>query len=203
MKKIFSFYAIATVILFAACKDKDAKEQESTTSSTTKQETNTTSNNDNKKSTPSFSSAVEYNDYIVKMQQEIIADVLKFSSEQNINKVEQIVQDAVPKIENDITAIANMPDWKGNTELRDKSLELFKFYKETFSKDYMDIINVSKDGKVTEAEKNKILQIQTSITAKEAKLDEAFKKAQQDFARSNNMIIADNPMQKDIDNLNK
>ena len=89
-----------------------------------------------------------------------------------------------------------MPDWKGNTAFRDRALDLFALYKEFLSKDYRDMLEAKKDGQITPEEQTKIAKIQSSIAENEAKLDAALKKAQQDFAESNHMSLANKPVQE-------
>ena len=180
MKKLCTLLAIGIITLTTACK--------------------TSVKGDN---SVSYSSAIAYNDSIVKKQQEIISSSLQLTSEADVSKAAKIVDESISKITVSIKYLQGMPDWKGNTTLRDRALDLFNFYKELFSKDYKAILEIKKDGQITSEEQAKLIQIQTSVTEKEAKLDTAFEKAQKDFAESNHMGIINNPIQEKIDALKK
>lgn len=149
-----------------------------------------------------FSSAVDYNNYIVYKQQDVGNQVLKFSSVKELKQKEQVIDAAIPKIVQYVKDIKNMPAWKGNTEFRNASAALFQFYAKIFSTSYKQIIHLQYDG-LTQEKENKIKQIASDITTEETKLDEDFKTAQQNFAAQNNMAIQQNPLQKKIDDIKK
>ncbi len=208
MKKTFLFHIIALLVLLASCKSEDTKEQGMLTKgqevinkeqqgATQKGEaTSPMDNIEQKNSNNAFASAVEYNNYIIGKQKDVLNDILMFSSEQDASKGNKIMTDGVSKIDQHIKDLQNMPAWKGNTTFRDKAIDLFKFYKEMFATDYTSLL----DGKDTE-DLTKITGAQSSITEKEGKLEEAFIKAQKDFATANNIPLADNPMQKQVNSM--
>lgn len=147
-----------------------------------------------------FTSAVEYNDYIIDKQQDVGNRILQFASEKVIDKREQILNAGLPAIAQHVKDIKSMPAWKKNTQFRDASAILFEFYKEIFATSYRKIDAILKDG-VTKQERLQLQQINTEITNREAKLDASFKAAQQEFARQNNMSMLANPLQKKVDDL--
>ena len=178
MKKLVSFIAIAAMVVAVGCK--------------------TTAKG---KNGVEYTSAVQYNDYIVNKQKDVMTAVLEFSKESDPSKIETIVDATIPKIQSAITDIEGMPEWKGNAAMRDNALALFRFYKDIFGKDYKEIIGMQKDGEISAEEETRINSISSGISSRETKLDADFKKAQQDFAKANNMLITENSMQKDIDKL--
>jgi hypothetical protein len=152
-----------------------------------------------------YKSSIDYNDYIVNRQNEIIEYVLKFSKESttDLDKAEQTIDSAVVHIDRIVTDIEGMPAWKNNTGLRDNALALFKFYKTTFSQSYMQIIAMQKDGEVTEDEQKQSEVIVDKITSAEEKLDQSFQNAQADFAKANGFRFKKNELQDKIDDLEK
>ncbi len=150
-----------------------------------------------------FSSASEYNNYIVDKQQEVVQTILAFSAAKEILKKEQIIDAYIPKVIKHLNDIKAMPAFKGNTALRTSSINLFEFYKEALSGSYKRIIDIQKDGVITKEEQKEAQQISVSVNAKETKLDAAFKAAQQQFAAQNNMRIETSDLQKKIDKLKK
>lgn len=145
-----------------------------------------------------FSSAVEYNNYIVDKQTDVANQILGFSSVKELDKKEEIIDATIPKLTQHIKDIQNMPAWKGNVEFRNNSATLFIFYKDIFSTSYKRIIEIQKDGVITDKEKTEIQKITTDINTREAKLDVAFSKAQHNFASQNNMTIQANPLQNKV-----
>jgi hypothetical protein len=152
-----------------------------------------------------YKSAVAYNDYIVNKQDAVIKLIMQFAQESqtDLNKADQTIDKAVVNVDQTIKDIEGMPEWKGNTTLRDDAISLFKFYKKTFSEDYKRIIAMQKDGEVTNEEAKENEQIVSRITNAEAQMDAQFKNAQREFASKNGFRIGENEMQGKIDEMKR
>lgn len=200
MKKII-FLLQFTFLLFAACKN-SIKDNKETGSASTVGNSSTFVEGTNGEA---YKNAIQYNDFIVNKQTEVAKQIMQFAAESqtDLNTAEQTINQAVSKVSQTITAIEGMPDWKGNTALRDSALSLFRFYKTIFSDDYRRIIAMQKDGTVSQEEKTEYYQITQKINSSEAKLDAGFKTAQKDFALQNGFKVATNELQGKIDEMKK
>jgi len=151
-----------------------------------------------------YSSALQYNDYIVNKQSDIAKQMIQLVTETqtDLAKAEQTRTLMVTRIAQTIRDIERMPDWKGNTILRDKALSIFGFYRGLFADDYKRVIDMQKDGDVSpeeEAEYNKIMK---NVESREDVLDRDFKTAQMDFASKNGFQVATtSEMQSKIDSI--
>ena len=104
-----------------------------------------------------------------------------------------------------IEEIKGMPPYKGDSALRDAAVSSFSFYKRVFGKDYMDILEIKKKGpeNITEEDMQQANAIVEKISKEEEGYDKRFHEAQQRYADKNNMKLADNKMQKEIDKINQ
>lgn len=150
-----------------------------------------------------YSSAVEYNDYIVKKQQDLMNDVIKLSANQDVNNFEKTINDMIPKIEQSIKDIQGMPAWNGDTTFRNKALDLFKFYHEACTNEFSTVVKSLKDVQTNPDNVTKIQEITTDVSKREEDFDNAIQQAQQNFAKNNNMDIKENAMQKQLDDIKK
>ncbi len=200
MKKIL-FVLPVTFSLFIACKNEVKVSNEPAlpnvaqhTTTPVKTETETR-----------FGSALDYNNFIVIRQTAIANLIIQFAddSKTDLSKASRTIDEAITKVDQTITDIQTMPDWNGNTVLRDNALPLFRFYKTIFSKDYKRVIAMKKDDVISEDEKAEYNQMMERITTTESKLDTDFKTAQAEFASSNGLGVAANDMQQKIDDLKK
>lgn len=150
-----------------------------------------------------YSSAVQYNDYIVAKQSDLMADVVKLSTQQNVDNFEKTINGMIPKIDQSIKDIQGMPAWNGDSLFRNKALDLFKFYREACTNEFATVIKLLRDVQTNPDNATKIQEIITAVSTKEEEFDNAIQKAQGDFAKENNMKITENSMQKQIDGLKK
>jgi hypothetical protein len=182
---------VAFVLIFtiAACKSK----------------TSADSNDDKKSDKTTFSSAVEYNDFIIGQQEKVIKAVLSMSEVMNAEKINN--DDLKAKYEvfgneckKALDTIKTMDEFNGNKTFRDESIKLFEFYYEIYQKDYKELIDILVKGdKISEPDITRMKEIQESITKRENVRDGAFAEAQNKFAAENNMQIVANDVQNQID----
>lgn len=150
-----------------------------------------------------YNTALQYNDYILNKQKDIINLIIEYSqaSQNDLAKADVILDTAVATSDRYIKDIEGMPEWKGSSTFRDDALALFKFYKKTFSEDYQYIVDMQKDGNVTKEEETKYNQLVASITSNEGRLDANMKRAQQEFANKNGFKLEKTEMQDKIDQM--
>jgi hypothetical protein len=151
-----------------------------------------------------FKDAVEYNDYIVNLQNNIGREIISFnekmaeetttreSLEPGYQQMLAVTRDAVEKV-------AAMPGWDGSTELRDASLALFSFYLSIFEQEYVEMLDIVYSDAATEADYARLDEIMKDISERESALDKRFGEAQSAFAKKYNFILEENELQDEID----
>jgi hypothetical protein len=147
---------------------------------------------------------VEYNDTIIKEQSKILELMLQMTDqfENSLDKADSIRIQVVAQTKTSQEIVSKLPDYKGNTELRDAALALFKFYEEIHAGEFKELIDIQrKDTSITMEDLVRVEEIQKTITDKETVLDARMEKAQTDFAKEHNIQIEANKLQKEIDKL--
>ena len=200
MKKvIFSSAVLLGMAVFCACKNNSSGTP--TTSDTKKEATAEVSDK------PSFSTAIDYNDYIINRQKDIYNFIFKMTDVAATEPAaaEKVINEAIPAIDKIIAEIKDMPPYKSDVSFRDAAVPLFEFYKATFDGAYREIIAINKKGdKKTKADVDKQQTLSDNLSKEEAVLDVAMKSAQTAFAVSNNMRVqANTDMQQKVDELKK
>lgn len=149
-----------------------------------------------------YKTPVQYNDYIVSRQTRIMQNIMKFAevAQTDLDSADHLLDKYVVETGKMITEIKGMPPYKGDSSLREAATGIFGFYREIFDKDYRDILHLrsEQDGTSTDIE-TRINDIVKKIEEEEKGYDDRFQKAQQNFARKNNMKLAENKMQKEFD----
>ena len=94
-----------------------------------------------------YKSPVQYNDYIVSRQTDLMKKVVDFSNvaETNIDSAATMLKGYAAETATMIDEIRGMPAYKGDTSLRNAAVNSFSFYKRVFEEDYVDIINIRKN----------------------------------------------------------
>lgn len=146
-----------------------------------------------------FEKPEDYNDYIIKEQVEVFAAFDEFIHNMETASMEELQKSFDKLYERSKMAVERMEklaDYKKNTEFRDKSKELFIFYKtqcETDLKEMMELF--AKDTLMTEADEIRIEIIANAFDAKEKELNNALIAAQEAFAKRFNLeLVNDKPL---------
>ena len=149
----------------------------------------------------SYKNAVEYNDYIVLRQTDLMRKVVEFgeTAQTDIDSAASLLSSYSRDTEKMIDEIRGMPAFKGDTALRNAAVNSFSFYKRVFEEDYMDIINIRRKGDLTQDDVDEMERIVKKIEREEKVLDDAFQAAQKSFAKENNMRLRENEMQKEME----
>lgn len=151
-----------------------------------------------------FKTAVEYNDYIVAEQDKIGEKIMEFNTLiEDLNSTKELannkIQEVLKVIKSSIAAIEKLSDFEGNKELRQTTLDLFKYYEKCIGVYYVEIINIIYAAELTDDSTVQLQKIMDKITSEEKILDENFSKAQNNFAKAHNFQLIDNELQKEID----
>ena len=151
-----------------------------------------------------YKNAVEYNDYIVSRQTTMMKNVLDFVqvSQTDLDSASKMLDHDVEQLDGMITDIQGMPPFRKDTALRNAAVGTFQFYRRVFGNEYKQLINIRKNGGAeTQAGQDEMKSIVASITEQEEGYDKRFHNAQKDFAEKNHIKLAENEMQKKIDNM--
>lgn len=157
---------------------------------------------DKKSDKTTFSTAIEYNDFIVKLQEKTIlktlalGDVLKGGDSASIHKSFKEFGDQAKA---SLAELKKLDAFEGEVELRDKALELFQFYVTIYEKDYKEMIDLVTKKDVNEKDLARVDAIVAKVSTEELKYDAGFAAAQDAFAKKHNMTIIKNNLQNEID----
>jgi len=145
-----------------------------------------------------FASAVEYNDFLVKQQKEVLNTQTAFSeainaldfspnSDSNLTykfrefgKATKIALDTVNK----------MDSWNNNTQFRDDAIKMFKFWNDAYKKEYKEMINLLLKGQdLTPEDQDRMNKVGADVDAKEQGFINTFLESQKKFATENNIAL--------------
>jgi hypothetical protein len=159
---------------------------------------------DNDTSAMEFSSSVRYNDFIINNQTNVyrkIVELVDCMEKCDDKELKAKYTEFGDEAKYSLKQIKRLSAFGGNTDFRDRAIELFEFYIEVYENSYKELIDMIIKGDVTEKDQARMNKIVEEVSTKEAKLDNAFQTAQQKFADDNGMQIIENDIQKEIDNM--
>jgi len=143
-----------------------------------------------------FEKAEEYNDYIIKEQVELFATFDEFINQMESGNLQDLHASFEKLYERAKIAVERMDklaDFKKNTEFRDKSKELFIFYKTQCETDLKEMLTLfEKDTLMTEEDQLRIEEIAKNFDHAEKKLNDALIAAQEAFAKKFNLELVEN-----------
>ncbi len=156
----------------------------------------------NKDGEVNFETALDYNNYIIDLQSKTIKSILGFADACQLAE-EATMRSSYEKFQKQakesLTELKKLGSFDGNTDFRDKAVGLFSFYVEVADKDYKKMLDLLLKDNFVDADQAEIDKIVTKVSDKEVIFDEAFAKAQTDFAAKNNLQITKNALQNQID----
>lgn len=145
-----------------------------------------------------------YNDYIISRQTSLVQKVLDFSKvvETSLDSADQFLDSYEKQAGAMLEDIKGMPPYREDSTLRDAAIQSFTFYKKVFGIDYKRLVEIKKTGEDETAEGvTEMKTIIDTLSKEEEKLDKRFHKAQQEFAKKNNMKLMDNDLQNQVEKL--
>jgi hypothetical protein len=148
-----------------------------------------------------YKTPVQYNDYIVSRQTDLMRKVINFSkaAEVDIDSAANMLSGYATETGKMIEEIKGMPPYKGDSTLRNAAVRSFTFYKKVFEEDYMDIIRIRKKEDISQEDVDEMDRIVKKITKEEEGYDKSFHNAQNEFANKHNMRLKENEVQKEMD----
>lgn len=174
------FLALPFILFFSACQSKPPKGKNGVT----------------------YKSPVEYNDYIISRQSQVMKNMVRLTEldATDVDSADRMLDKYVLETGKMITEIRGMPDYNGDTSLRNVAAELFVFYKTVFDKDYRDIIHLRSDQEGTSGDtETAISEILKRLSAEEDRYDSRLQRVQENFAKRNNMKLVENEKQKEYE----
>jgi len=148
--------------------------------------------------------AIAYNDRIVGCQNKIIEKMLALAdsfSGANPAVMQGKLLALKGQIDESLSAVSQMQDFKGNTRLRDAAVKLFEFYQSITDAEYAELVDIlgKGAGNITDSDRDRLQEIQSNITAREAEFDKELQAAQKEFALIHHIEVSENKYQKRID----
>ncbi len=112
-----------------------------------------------------------------------------------LKKLQDVIDEAIVKVE-------GIPDYKGNSDLKNALLDLLDFYKAIASEEYKEMIDIlGRQGAITQSDIDYLQSMQDNITEREGELDKELARAQSEFAKKHDIKIERNKLQDKIDNM--
>lgn len=151
------------------------------------------------------SDAIHYNDRIVGCQNRIIEKMLALAdsfSTTDPTPMQEKLRALKKQIDESLADVSRLQGFKGSTRLRDAAVALFVFYRDIASSEYAELVAILGKGEnISDNDRERLQEIQTAITAREAPFDLELQAAQKEFALKFNITVSENKYQKKIDAL--
>jgi hypothetical protein len=144
--------------------------------------------------TPTFKTAVEYNDYIIALQVKVGESIGNFNKAVDSGSLSyaNAMRERIVKVaEEALVRLRKMPAYNGNSSLKAATIPLFEFYKSCAENEYKEMITlVLGGGKIDDAVMERINKLVTQVTERENVLDQKFGAEQKKFAKDNNFTLS-------------
>lgn len=153
-------------------------------------EQNDDSKKDLKSEIVSFSTAEEYNNYIVDLQLESVKSIMLFSdacAEGRRNQMLHSYEQFQSQTKLSLEQIKKLEGFNGSIELRDAAIKLFGFYVEISQNEYKQILDILLKREYSEQDDIIVDSLITIVGEKEETHDSAFENAQEKFALDNEL----------------
>ena len=153
----------------------------------------------------SFSTPIEYNDYIIARQTGIINHILDISktAQTDLPATEALLNQGVLLADSVLLDVQGLPPYNGDSTFRNRAISMFHFYRQVFDVDYREMVAIRKKGdNITVEDFQRLDAIQARLTEEETERDKHFHNAQQEFAEKHHLRLGENELQKKIDEVN-
>jgi hypothetical protein len=144
--------------------------------------------------TPSFKSAVEYNNYIIALQSKVgesVGNFIKSFESRDLSLTNSMRENIVGAAEEGIVKLKSLPAYKGNSNFKNASIRLFEFYKICGETEYKELVSLTLgDKQKKEGATERVNQLVTDVTKKEKNLDDQFLSEQKKFAKDNDFDLS-------------
>lgn len=148
--------------------------------------------------------AAQYNNRIVNCQIQVIKKMTAFYESfktRNPDELDAKLNALQLQCDESLNEMASIPPYKGETELRERFIDLLKFYKAISMFEFVEYNKVlkKKNKDVTNKDRSALNEMQQSIASRESLLDQAVNDAQNAFAKKYKFSITHNVYQDQVD----
>lgn len=152
----------------------------------------------------SFSNAIDYNDYIVDLQNQIAYKILTFNEqmaleESTLESIQPYYDDLVETSKECLVKLKNIEAFEDDAELKPAAVNLFDFYVRCFSTSYNEMLHIVYRTELNDEDYNELNTILEKVTSEEGQYDEDFNSAQIRFAEKYDFTLDENELQEEID----
>ena len=120
---------------------------------------------------------VEYNDTIIKEQAKIIELMFDLVAkiETDLDGCEAVRLKTIIQCDSSIQLVSKMEPFDGDVTMRNTALDLFKFYKKAYEKEYKEMIQILQLGdQITAEDMTRMTTLNEELAKREATFDSAF-----------------------------
>lgn len=140
-----------------------------------------------------FNNAAEYNDFIITEQRKTVKKNLEYISfsvhSEDYRQIEAKRKEVLRQINDSRNRINKMPDYDGNSKLKDEAVEVFTQYKSAFEEDFKDIIKLKQNRQSSFEAMEAYFKAQNQAEDRVNKATQKFSKVQEKFVRDNNLTF--------------
>ena len=137
--------------------------------------------------------AIEYNNYIIDVQSEIIAKSLEYMSfsvhSENYQVIEKKRLELLNDIDEGIRKINRMPSFDGNNKLKNETLDVFYLYRKVYQTDLLEMLSLKRKYRDSYTALEAYLQAEAEMDIKLNKAVEQLAKAQARFAKQHDLKV--------------
>lgn len=154
-----------------------------------------------------FKTAIDFNDYIVGLQDSIGYGIVAFNKiiENNTLSKSEMTTQALAQLEKikkttrtSTAALGKVTPYKGGDALKKAALDLFNFYYKTMDVEYKQMVMLLAADAYTDAIIKELTEIQERIVNNEKGFDFEFGEAQKKFATLYHFSLDENQLEKDL-----
>ncbi|MEM6726561.1 MAG: hypothetical protein AAF598_21160 [Bacteroidota bacterium] len=142
-----------------------------------------------------FTDPGAYNNAIVDEQTRITARNLDYITTSVHSKNFQLIEnkrvEVIKQLQTALSYTQSLPDYEGNTKLRDKAIEVLEIYLETFKIDFNEALILKQGSEASYQAMEDYFNAQEKAEKKLDAANDTFLQAQQDFAKAFNMQIVE------------
>lgn len=149
-----------------------------------------------------FEDPVEYNNFIVSKQSDVVEKSMEYVSlsvhSQDEGAVDAKRREVVRTLEKGIRDIEGMPAYKGDARLKNEALDVLRLYLEVYTADFNEAALLKKDRESSFEAMEKYFKAQEKAERKLAQAGEQFSKAQDAYAKKYELLIKEEERESEL-----
>ncbi|MDH5397706.1 MAG: hypothetical protein OEX02_06155 [Cyclobacteriaceae bacterium] len=143
--------------------------------------------------TQDFSDPVEYNNFIIEQQSELIEKSLEYIAlsvhSEDYIAIENKRLEFTGHVRESLTKIRKMPSFNGNSRLKNETIDAFRVYLETYETDLLEVLALKKKYKDSYEALEAYFRAEDQVEEKLMKAINKLGVAQENFAKKNELKI--------------